>query len=125
MRLLDIQDNSDFHISMPQCPTHYSPQGNGDVLDIVVHRNVRLSDVRVSDVLTWNHLPILDHFGARDVLFPVEILTDWERFRSLFSDLISPRIHTDAAADDDRAACNFAASTALAYKRSTHKLTLS
>jgi hypothetical protein len=30
-----------------QCPTHYSPAGNGDMLDIVVHHNIRVSDVIV------------------------------------------------------------------------------
>jgi hypothetical protein len=28
-----------------------SPVGNGDVLDIVVHKNIRLSDVIVSEIL--------------------------------------------------------------------------
>jgi len=44
-RLLNLQDKSDFQISAPRYPTHYTPSGNGDVLDIVVHRNVRISDV--------------------------------------------------------------------------------
>jgi hypothetical protein len=35
--------------------------GNGDVLDIVVHKNIRLSDVIVSDILDWGHLPITFH----------------------------------------------------------------
>jgi hypothetical protein len=42
LRLFDVNQ---FEISAPQCPTHYSPAGNGDVLDIVVHQNIRLSDV--------------------------------------------------------------------------------
>jgi hypothetical protein len=52
-KLLDLFNTNDFEISAPQCPTHYSPAGNGDVLDtrIVVHQNVRLSKVIVSDVL--------------------------------------------------------------------------
>jgi hypothetical protein len=29
--------------AMPQSPSHYSPAENGDVLDIVVHKNIRLS----------------------------------------------------------------------------------
>jgi hypothetical protein len=33
----------------PQCPTHYSPTADGNVLDIVVHKNVRLSEIIVSD----------------------------------------------------------------------------
>jgi hypothetical protein len=50
-KLLQLFDRSDFEISAPQYPTHYSPMGNGDVLDIVVHKNIRLSDVIVSDIL--------------------------------------------------------------------------
>jgi hypothetical protein len=42
MRLLDLQDNSDFQMSAPRCPTQCTPQGNGDIL---MHQNVRLSDV--------------------------------------------------------------------------------
>jgi hypothetical protein len=54
-------DASDLKISAPQCPAHYSPVGNGDVLDIVVHRNIRLSNVIVSDILDSDHLPIIFH----------------------------------------------------------------
>jgi hypothetical protein len=39
-KLLELFDNNDIEISAPQCSTHYSPAGNGDVLDIVVHQNV-------------------------------------------------------------------------------------
>jgi hypothetical protein len=46
-KLLNLFDLDDFEISAPQCPTHYSPAGNGDVLDIVVHRNMKLSNVMV------------------------------------------------------------------------------
>jgi len=79
---LDLQDKEDFQISAPRCPIHYTLQGNGDVLDIVVHQNVHLSDVTVSDVLNSDHPPILfhilDHISARDILAPVEIYTDWK-----------------------------------------------
>jgi hypothetical protein len=34
-------DLEDFEISATQCPRHYFPAGNGDVLDIVVHRNIK------------------------------------------------------------------------------------
>jgi len=51
--------NPDFQISAPQSPTPYTPRGNGDILDIVIHQNVRLSDVTVSDVLDPDHLPII------------------------------------------------------------------
>jgi hypothetical protein len=43
-KLLELLDMNDFEISAPQCPTH---AGNGDVLDIVVHKNIRVSDVIV------------------------------------------------------------------------------
>jgi len=81
---------------MPHYPTHYIPQGNADVFDTVVYRNVRLSDFTDSDVQNSDHLPIvfhiLHHVSAMDILAPVEINTDSERFRSLTSVLISPRI---------------------------------
>jgi hypothetical protein len=35
--------SSNFEISIPHCPTHYTPYGKGDVLDSVVHQNVHLS----------------------------------------------------------------------------------
>jgi hypothetical protein len=48
MNLLHINE---CEISASQYPTHYSPTVDGDVLDIVVHKNVRLSEVIVSDIL--------------------------------------------------------------------------
>jgi len=45
--LLNLQDNSDFQISTPYYPTQCNPSGNDDVLDVVVNRNVHLSDVNV------------------------------------------------------------------------------
>jgi hypothetical protein len=95
-KLLQLFDASDFEISAPQCPTHYFPVGNGDVLDIVVHKNIRLSNVIVSDILDSDHLPIifqiLDHVRTKNVSAPLEKFTDWERFLILASNLISPRI---------------------------------
>jgi len=59
------------------------------MLDIMVHRNIRLSDVIVSDTLDSDHLPIffyiLDYVSAGDTSAPVEIHADWERFRCLAS----------------------------------------
>jgi hypothetical protein len=46
LELLDLFVNSNFEISAPQLPTHFVSDGRGDVLDIVVHKNVRLSDVK-------------------------------------------------------------------------------
>jgi hypothetical protein len=33
--LMDLFDKNEFEISASQCPTHYSPPGNGEVLDMV------------------------------------------------------------------------------------------
>jgi endonuclease/exonuclease/phosphatase family metal-dependent hydrolase len=69
-KLLELLDLNEFEISAPQYPTHYSPVGNSDMLDIVVHQNIRLSDVTVSDTLDSDHLPIvfhiLDHIKTRN-----------------------------------------------------------
>jgi hypothetical protein len=49
---------------------------------LVVHQNVRLSEVIVTDILDSDHLPIvftiLDPFGMREALDAVEKFTDWE-----------------------------------------------
>jgi endonuclease/exonuclease/phosphatase (EEP) superfamily protein YafD len=76
LKLLDLFIYSNFDISAPQCPTHFVPDGRGDVLDIAVHQDVRLSEVIVLDILDSDHLPImfsiLDHVKAREVSDPVE-----------------------------------------------------
>jgi hypothetical protein len=76
-----------------------------------------------------HHLPILfhilDHVSTRDILAPVEIHTNWERFRSLASQLISLRIQIDTVDVAERAVYNFAASVASAYRLPTRKITLS
>jgi hypothetical protein len=82
--------------------------GNGDVLDIVLHKNIRLSNVIVSDILDSDHLliifHILDHVRTKNVLTPFEKFTDLERFQSLASNLISPRIEIHSGAEADKAA---------------------
>jgi hypothetical protein len=69
------------------------------MLDSVVQWNVRLSHVTLSEVTDLDHLPtliqILDHVSSRDFSARAEIHTDWERFPSVASDLISPRNQTD------------------------------
>jgi hypothetical protein len=94
LKLLDLFVNCNFEISTPQHPTHFVPNGRGDVLDIVVHKNVRLSEVRVLDIMDSDHLPsmfcILNHIKAKEILDPVEKFTRWERFQSLASALVSP-----------------------------------
>jgi hypothetical protein len=88
MALFDL---SKFEISAPRCLTH-SPAGNGDMLGIVVHQNIRVSDVIVCDILDSDHLPvihILDHVKIRNLSVPIEKFTDWDQFQSLALELIS------------------------------------
>jgi hypothetical protein len=61
-KLLSLVDVHELEISAPQCPTHYSPAGNGEVLDIVVHQN-RVSDVIVSDILDSDYFNV-PHAGS-------------------------------------------------------------
>jgi hypothetical protein len=63
VKLLNLLHINEFEISAPQCPTHYSPAGNGDTLDVVLHKNIRLSEV-VCDILDTDHLPFLFHLLA-------------------------------------------------------------
>jgi hypothetical protein len=103
--------------------------GNGDVLDIVVHKNIRLSNVIVSDILASDHLPIIfhipDHVRTKTISTPLEKITDWELFQSLTSNLISPRIEINSGAEAHKAALALTASIASAYRLSTSKITLS
>jgi len=57
-RLLNLQDKSEFQISAPRIPLTVLCWQMG-VLDIVVHRNVRISYVNVLEILETDHLPTL------------------------------------------------------------------
>jgi hypothetical protein len=54
--------------------------GRVDVLDIVIHQNVCLSQAIVTNILDSDHIPgmliILDHVRLREALEPDEKLTD-------------------------------------------------
>jgi hypothetical protein len=50
-------------LSAPQCPTHWSPAGNGDVLYNVVHQNIRLHPTSPS--LDWKEPSIQSNLGSR------------------------------------------------------------
>jgi hypothetical protein len=125
MALFDL---SEFEVSAPQYPTHYSPAGNCDVLDIVVHQNTGLSDVVFSDILYSAHLPIIFHMLDRVKIMNlselVEKLTDCKRFQNLASELISPRIEINSEVEADKATRDFTASVASAYRLTTSKVTL-
>jgi hypothetical protein len=97
MALFDL---SEFEISAPQCPTHYSPDGNGDVLDIVVHQNIRVLDGIVCYILDSDHLPVIFHIlhnvKIRNLSEPIEKFTDWDQFQRHASELISPTIEINS-----------------------------
>jgi hypothetical protein len=99
------------------------------MLDIVVHENVRLSEVIASEILDSDQLPIvfhlLDHLRTRNPSDLVDKITDWERFQSLAFELISPRIKINLGKDGDKAAGNFIGPITSAYSISTCKITLS
>jgi hypothetical protein len=122
---MDLFDLNEFEISAPHCPTHYSPAGNGDVLDNVVHQNIRISDIIVSDVLDSDHLRIifhiLDHVKIRNILESIEKFTDWNRFQSIASELIIPKIKINSGVEADKAGRDFTASIAWACILSARK----
>jgi hypothetical protein len=73
-------------MSAPQHPTNFVPNGRGDVLDIVVRNDFRLSEVGVLDIMDSDHPPIifciLDHSKVTEILDPVEKFRDWEGFKA-------------------------------------------
>jgi hypothetical protein len=92
-----------------------------------VHKNIRLSNVIVSDILDSDHLPIfhiLDHVRTKNVSAPLKKFTDWERFQNLASNLISPRLKINSGVEADKGARDFTASIASAYRLATSKITL-
>jgi hypothetical protein len=99
-KLMDLFELNESEISAPKCPTRYSHAENGDVLDTVVHQNVRVSDVIDSNILTSGLLPIvfhiLDHVNIRNISEPTEKFTDWNRFQSLDSELIQHKFEINA-----------------------------
>jgi hypothetical protein len=82
----------------------------------------------VSDILESDHLPIvfhiLDHVKIRNISEPIEKFTDWDRFQSLTSELISPQVKINLGVDTDNATRDFTASVTSAYRLSTSKITL-
>jgi hypothetical protein len=125
-KITEILHINKFEISAPKCPNHYSPARNGDVFDIIVHKNVRLSEVIVSDILPSYHLPIivylLDHI-RRNLSDPVEKLRDLERFGSLASELISPRVQVISGKEANKNIRDSTAFLAPAYRLLASKIT--
>jgi hypothetical protein len=98
------------------------------VLDTVVHRNTRVSDVTVSHNLDSDHLTIifnvLDYVKIRNISEATEKFTDWNRFQSLASELISPKTEINSGVEADKAAWDFTASIASAYVVACRKVKL-
>jgi hypothetical protein len=126
---LHLFDVNQFEISAPQCPAHYSTVGNGDMLDIIVHQNIGVLDVIVSDILDSDYLPIvfhiLDHVKIRNLSEPTEKFTDWDQFQNLTSELMSPKIEINSGVETNKMARDFTASIISVYRLSTSKITLS
>jgi hypothetical protein len=103
---LELFHKNAFETSAQQCPTHYSHAVNGDILDIVVHQNIELSSVTVSNLLDSDPLPkifhILDHVKIRNLSELIEKFKDWEWIQSLASHLISPRIEINTGGGRSR-----------------------
>jgi hypothetical protein len=57
------------------------------------------------------------------ILDSVENFTDWERFQSLASALVSPRVEINSGIETDEAARDYAASIASAYRLSNKTIT--
>jgi hypothetical protein len=79
--ILESQGHNDFFIP-----------GNGDVINIVVHQIVRLSDLIIPGALDSDHLPVvfyvLDYAETRNHSDLLEKLRDRERFQSLDADIL-------------------------------------
>jgi hypothetical protein len=77
----------------------------------------------VSDILDSDNIPIvfyiLDHVTIRNISEPIEKFKDWNRFQSLASELITPKIEINSRVESDKAALDFTASIASACKLST------
>jgi hypothetical protein len=98
------------------------------VLDIVVHKNIRVSHVICSDILDSDHLPvvfhILEYVKIKNLSNPIKNFRDWDRFQSLAFELISPKFEINSGVEPDKASRDFTASIASAYRLSTSKIIL-
>jgi hypothetical protein len=83
----------------------------------------------VSDILDSDHLSVffsvLDHVMTTNLSDRIEKFIDWERFRNLSSDLISPRLQITSGVEADKATRDITASIAWAYTLVTSKVRLS
>jgi hypothetical protein len=119
---------SEFEISASQCPTHYSPAGNGSAryCGSPTYQSVRFT---VSHIFDSDHLPIifhiLDHFKIRNLSEYIEKFTNCYRFQSPASELISSRIEINSGVETDTVSRDFIASIASVNRLVTGKFTRS
>jgi hypothetical protein len=110
-------------------PSPLFPCGNGGILDIAVNKNIRFSNTIISGILDSDHPPIIFHIPnnvrTKNVLVPLEKFTNWDRFQSLVSNLISPRNEINSRVEADKAERALRANIASSYRLSTSKITLS
>jgi hypothetical protein len=101
----------------------------GSLFQIITFIKPTNCQMSLSDILDSDHLPIifhlLDHVKIKNLSEPIEKFTDWDRFQSLASKLISPRININLGVEANKAVRDFTASTASAYRLATSKVTLS
>jgi hypothetical protein len=116
----------EFEISVPQCPTHYSPAGNDDVLLLLC---TRMPDCQKSFSQTfWTYITY-QSFSTYWIILELGIFltrltnADWERFQNVASELISLRIQINSG-EADKTARNFTAAIVLTYRQSRSKITL-
>jgi hypothetical protein len=106
-------------ISAPQFPKRYNPNRSVNVLNRVIHQNVRPPQVIVPDFLDSGLQPVLfskmDYVESRETFDLVEKFTDWERFHSLTSKLVSLRLQINISERADKVVFDFTASVAAAY----------
>jgi hypothetical protein len=68
---------------------------------------------------------VLDHVRTKQISEPLEKFTDWERFQSVTSNIVSPRVEINSVVETDKEARAFTVSIASACRLSTSKITLS
>jgi hypothetical protein len=132
---LQILQVTNCYIYLMQTNLKFQPRNSPPIItlaekvtcSILWSTKISLSDV-VCDILESDHLPvifhILDHTKSRNFSNPIEKFTHWDRFECLASELISPKIKIKSGVEANKAARDFSASIASAYRLSTSKITL-
>lgn len=106
---------------MPQCPAQYSPMRNRYVVSTVAHQNVGLPEDTVSGVLGLSPYRSFSLYCITLNLGNIRILLENERIQSFASEWIQITSGEEAG----KAACNFTASVASAYRVPINKVTIS